>query len=247
MVRAETGHTMFHTLTTIQRPLVEIKEIRSACDQLLSDLGLQSTRTVANTIFPSSYLRDGGSVSDLSNRYLKTYPSIRKLQPHRGDTYFGRLIHYPSPPGHVNQLERIINNLRSEHRNSGPKKARYELTLESLDDSSAQPHGSHAAVVRVVTDNQIMGFPCLSMCSLQLDGSRLHLLAHYRHEYLVERGYGNYLGVARLVSFISSQAGLQSGRLTIVTGHVDVEKAIRKVDKLATAIAAEPRTEMAIL
>ena len=66
------------------------------------------------------------------------------------------------------------------------------------------------------------------MCSLQLEHDRLHLLAHYRHEYLIERGYGNYLGLARLASFVASQAGLQPGRLTIVTGHVDVERAIRK-------------------
>jgi hypothetical protein len=237
---------MFHTFTTIQRPLIEINEIRTACDRLLVDLELQSITTVANTIFPSSYQRDNGTVLDLSDRYLKSYATIRKLQPHRGDTYFGRLVRYLSPAGNINQLERLIDNLRAEIRTTGPKKARYELTLESPDVSPTGPHDSHAVVVRAVTDNQIMGFPCLSMCSLQLDQGRLHLLAHYRHEYLIARGYGNYLGLAGLVNFVASQVELQPGRLTIVTGHVNVEKGIRKVDELATAVEAGPRTERTI-
>ncbi len=129
MVRSQSDHSMVHTFTTIQRPLIEIGEIRTACDQLLSELGLQSVETVANTIFLSSYAGSGTSASTLSERYLKSYPMIRKLQPHRGDTYFGRLVNYPLTTRPINQLERIISNLRSELRSSAPKKTRYELLV----------------------------------------------------------------------------------------------------------------------
>jgi thymidylate synthase len=76
-----------------------------------------------------------------------------------------------------------------------------------------------------------MGFPCLSGCSFQLDHGIVHLLAHYRYEYLIQRGYGNYLGLARLLNYVATSAGLIAGQMTIVTGraHVDApEKALRR-------------------
>lgn len=246
MVRSQSDHSLVHTFTTIQRPLIEIGEIRTACDQLLSGLGLQPVVTVANTIFPSSYTGSGATASTLSERYLKSYPMIRKLQPHRGDTYFGRLVQYPLTTRPINQLERIVNNLLSEMRSSAPKKTRYELLFESPEEDTPGPQKTQSAIMRVATDNQIMGFPCLSMCSLQLDQGHLHLLAHYRHEYLVERGYGNYLGLATLLDFVSRQVSALPGRLTVVTGRAEVEKAIRKIDALSAAVDAESRTEIAI-
>jgi hypothetical protein len=246
MVRLQPDHSMFHTFTTIWRPLIEINEVRAACNQLLSDLGLQSVKTVANTIFPSSYATIDTSVSTLSERYLRSYPMIRKLQPHRGDTYFGRLVSYPLTTSPTNQLERLIANLRSELRSSTPKKTRYELLFESPSEQTTGELATQSAIVRAVTDNQIMGFPCLSMCSLQLDQGHMHLLAHYRHEYLVERGYGNYLGLARLLEFVSRQISVPPGRLTVVTGRAEADKALRKTDALFAAVDAQSRTEIAI-
>ena len=48
-----------------------------------------------------------------------------------------------------------------------------------------------------------MGFPCLSFCSFQLDGDTLHMIAQYRYQYLIERGYGNYLGLGQLLGYVS--------------------------------------------
>jgi thymidylate synthase len=75
-------------------------------------------------------------------------------------------------------------------------------------------------------DTSPMAFPCLSLCSFQLDGRRLHLSAHYRSQYLVQRGYGNYLGLARLQAYVAGETGVEVGQLLIVAGlaHADAAK-----------------------
>jgi thymidylate synthase len=75
-------------------------------------------------------------------------------------------------------------------------------------------------------DTSPMDFPCLSMCSFQLDRDTLHLSAHYRSQYLVKRGYGNYLGLARLQRYVADAAGVAVGQLLVVAGlaHVDAPK-----------------------
>ena len=86
-------------------------------------------------------------------------------------------------------------------------------------DSSLSVHAAHR-------DTGRRAFPCLSMCSFNLDHDKLHLLAHYRYEYLVTKGYGNYLGLARLLQYVADQTGLGVGQMTIVSGrtHVDAPK-----------------------
>ena len=54
--------------------------------------------------------------------------------------------------------------------------------------------------------------PCMSSCAFQLDGHSVHLLAQYRNQWLVTRGYGNYPGLGRLLVYVAGQAGLESGR-----------------------------------
>lgn len=57
-----------------------------------------------------------------------------------------------------------------------------------------------------------MGFPCLSHCAFQIDtDGHVHLLATYRSQFLVERGYGNYLGLGRLLAHVARHTGCRSG------------------------------------
>ena len=73
-------------------------------------------------------------------------------------------------------------------------------------------------------DNSLLGFPCLSHCSFQLDRSgTLHAMAHYRSQLMVERAYGNYLGLGRLLSYIAAQAGLDTGELTVTAGYARLD------------------------
>ncbi len=68
-----------------------------------------------------------------------------------------------------------------------------------------------------------MGFPCLSHLSFQRDGQHLHLMAHYRHQYLVERAYGNYLALGLLQGYVAAAADLRVGHLSVNAGLATLE------------------------
>jgi hypothetical protein len=199
----------------------------------------QSVETVANTIFPAALAAASKGPEDLVERYRAMYLNVRRLSPNnRLGTYFGRLVAYPGGGGEVDQLNPLINKLRAESALKTPKAARYEIdtavAAESGDAADVGHLGDPSGVLRdetagflvhaAGTDRSPMGFPCLSGCSFQLDHGRVHLLAHYRYEYLIARGYGNYLGLARLLGYVATNAGLAVGQMTIITGraHVDV-------------------------
>src|SRR5438309_5356328 len=96
----------------------------------------------------------------------------------------------------------------------------YELTISdpTLDIPIYDPERDAAPV---------MNRQCLSFLSFKLDRSnRLMLTAVYRNHYYVERLLGNLIGLARLMAFVSNEAGVAVGPLTVVSTHavVDVPK-----------------------
>jgi hypothetical protein len=116
----------------------------------------------------------------------------------------------------VNQIAEVIRRIGVERGYSGPKTARYEVGLEHF--SGCVP------VQEPSRDTSPMDFPCLSMLSFQLDhGEKLHVVAHYRSHYLIERAYGNYLAVGRLLAYICDRAGITPGSMTVVAGYAQVD------------------------
>jgi thymidylate synthase len=69
-----------------------------------------------------------------------------------------------------------------------------------------------------------MGFPCLSLASFHLDVDTVHLAAHYRNQSVIERAYGNYLGLGRLHAYVAKSCGLHVGELLVVSGHIELER-----------------------
>ncbi|MGH9252211.1 MAG: hypothetical protein ACRD0W_22250, partial [Acidimicrobiales bacterium] len=199
----------------------EDDRIRAAADALLADLEFAEIKTVANTIFPSALAATCATPETLCERYRAMYPTLQKLDKgNRFGIYFGRVVAYPGVDGDHDQLAATIAKLRTERASRGPKSARYEIGI-------SDPVQTDVHIYVPGVDTSPMGFPCLSFCSLQLDGDRLHMVAHYRYQYLVLKGYGNYLGLAQLLAYIAGQADLTTGNLTVVTGraYVDVTKA----------------------
>jgi len=84
-------------------------------------------------------------------------------------------------------------------------------------------------------DNSPMGFPCLSFCSFQLDQDKLHMVAHYRRQHLVVRGYGNYLGLGQLLGYVCAMTELSPGELLIVAGVAQVDAAMYRIRRLLAA------------
>lgn len=172
----------------------------------------QRVGTVANTIFPSAYLRGSADRQQFYDRYLARLPRLRKQKGNRQGTYFGRLIEYPASVDvkrgqTMNQLEGIIQKLQGQLRGRGPKRFAYQaqIFVPGRDNGS------------------LMGFPCLSFVSFQLDRGRLCLTATYRNQYYFGRALGNFIGLARLQSFVAQEVGLPAGSLTIHACHAEID------------------------
>jgi hypothetical protein len=252
VVVRQPGQAMFHTVTTIQCPPAEDQALRDRCDALASATGKKDISEVANTIFPAAMASLTPEPADLVARYRAAYPTIRRFPGNHRGTYFGRLVCYPGQRGDIDQLCPLIDKLRRESTNDRPKSVRYEVNLQEAgdadpvrEDTAPEEHdeepvqkgndSSVAAIIRGERDNSPMGFPCLSMYSFQLDHGRVHLLAHYRYEYLIARGYGNYLGLTRLLGYVAGSAGLEVGQLTVVTGRAKVDVGKKNLSKYLDA------------
>lgn len=236
----EQGGKAFHTLTRIENPLAEDAAIRDGYDGLLRDLRMQSAETVAHTIFPSGPASESDSPEALVARYVDSYSTLRRFGPNKKGTYFGRIVAYPSPTGDLDQLTPLIRKLAQELDTPGPMSARYEVGIEApqdthnYDSADGDEHeeglGGTEVAVPIFAPHKDTGrraFPCLSLLSFQLDVGRVHLLAQYRYEYLVEKGYGNYLGLARLLEYVAEFVDLTPGQMTVTAGRIQTDASNR--------------------
>jgi hypothetical protein len=132
-VAAQPDQKAFHVVTRIRNSGDDGEQrIHHAASDLLVRLDRQPVDTVANTIFPAAMARQTPDVDALAARYENLYPQLRRLDSqNRYGTYFHRLVAYPGPNGPVNQLAKVIGNLTSELANRSPKRARYEVSLET--------------------------------------------------------------------------------------------------------------------
>lgn len=246
-VDAASGQKLFHTLTRVGRPGEETEDIRQGVDRLLLSKKLSSVETVANTIFPAAMASRCASQGELAERYRALYPSLRRFPGNGAGTYFGRMVAFPSVlrDEPFDQLGKIIDRLRQQLTHPGPMSTPYQLNIEAADpaidpstgpgddtDGSGDDGGLPAAPVYTISDNSTRGFPCMSFVHFQTDGHNLHAYAHYRYEYLIEKGYGNYLGLARLQRYMADQVALRAGVLTISTGRAHVDATSTQVRTL---------------
>jgi thymidylate synthase len=209
-----------HAVVHIDDPTTDDSEVRAAVNEILERAGRQSIETVANTIFPAALAASSNDHTELVNRYVRLWPTLRKFPKNRTGTYFGRLIQHPTKDGPFDQIGAVITRIKTERATGSPKQARYEVEVAESDE----PWTSTTPIYVPGKDNSSMGFPCLSHCSFQLDyEDRVHLLATYRSQYLLERGYGNYLGLGQLLAHVAKQTELGVGHLTVVAGlaHLD--------------------------
>jgi hypothetical protein len=232
----------FHTVTRIADAGVDGQpRIQRAASDIMADVGLPSIATVANTIFPAAMAAQTADITALAARYEQLFPELQRLEPrkNRDGTYFLRLIAYPGATGSINQLERLLGKLARELATDGPKRARYEVVVdEPTPEAPVVDSGGIAApIIEPSHDTSPMGFPCLSLLSFQTDLSSLHVVAHYRSQFLLQRGLGNYLGIARLQRYLASQSGLDAGHLTIVVGHAHADNL--RADRIAALTALQ--------
>ena len=200
----------------------EIPEIRNALDELLEADGKGlSVNTVANTIFPSMW-NPGADRQELYERYCRILPRLRKHRGNRYGLYFQRLISYGADKygeGGVNQLDHII---RTWHMGNHRRTALQAGLFDPLTDHTNQP---------------VRGFPCLQQVSFARCGqSGLSITGYYATQYVVERAYGNYLGLCRLGRFMAQEMGLSFEQMVCIATPVRLARPKKSVKELAERI-----------
>lgn len=183
----------------------ESPELRCCFDTYLEASKLQSVETVANTIFPSSLWDPGKARQELFDRYERVFPRLRKMGSRKG-TYFQRMIS-GGPDDHPNQLDFVIDLFKSR---TGVRRSALQVCV-------FDPKRDHSASAR-------LGFPCLQHLTFAPTKEGLTLNAFYAVQYLVERAYGNYVGLCRLGRFVAYELQMPLVRVTCSAGIAQSER-----------------------
>ncbi len=195
----------------------EEPHIRASLDRVLAENGKQSIDTVANTIFPRSLWNMHAERQRLFDRYLRILPEIRKAsRKNSRGTYFERMI-TGGPKGHENQLEFAI----------GTYLARDGVRRSVLQVAVFDPNRDHSAAAQ-------LGFPCLQHVTFAPTDEGLCMNAFYATQYMVERAYGNYVGLCRLGQFVAHEMERHLVRVTCFTGIAECEMPKSKVATILT-------------
>lgn len=196
------------TLVMTQSPLVvsltdfdplptEDMDFRGRLDELLQARGRNKTTTTAKTIFPYTFWRPGVAREAVFDRYLRLFERrLRGVPANRRGTYFERMINHPAAG---NQLNEVI-----EFWQRGIRR-RSAFVVSTYDPG------------RDLIRSPRLGFPCLhQVCFAPEADGGMSVTGFYAMQYIFDRGYGNYLGLARLGQFVGHEMGLHLARVTCV-------------------------------
>jgi thymidylate synthase len=218
--------------------------VRERLQALLVERKAWEVQTVANSIFPvEMYVPHLGdqAAERLYEMYELTMRLHRRRKPANDrETYFNRLVAYPGPNGPFNQLEYVIARLSKQMDLRSPHSSAYELGLSGSRDDELCASGD-LRVQAPGKDRNLYGFPCLSHISLTLERPRLHLTATYRNQTFVERAYGNYVGLDRLLAFLCQEIGCEPGEIECVATHASAqfsEHGKARVERLSRDVQA---------
>jgi hypothetical protein len=210
-----------------QRIVEETPAIRTALDALLQRRTDQTIETVANTIFPDSLWNPAAGREQLFKRYERIKGRLKEASPkNRHGIYFERMI-AGGRKDEPNQLRDAISMFLSR---DGVRRSALQIAI-------FDPSRDHSTSAQ-------LGFPCLQHVTFAPYRGALNVNAFYATQYLVERGYGNYLGLCRLGRFVAHELGLPLGRLTCLVGIAqcdgskgDLAKIFKVLDKTVAARA----------
>lgn len=193
--------------------------IRSALDEVLAREGMQTVETVAGTIFPWSMWNPSAPRKQLFERYCNIARRLRRAAAkNRRGIYFERMI-TGGPAGHENQLDFAL----------GAYTSRDGVRRSVLQIAVFNPNHDHSTAAQ-------LGFPCLQHVTFAPTDGGLCLNAFYASQYMVERAYGNYVGLCRLGQFAAHELGLRLVRMTCFTGIAECEVAKNKLTGLMAAV-----------
>jgi len=201
--------------------VIEEPTIRQALDTFLSASGKQSVETVANTIFPQSIWNPAAPRALLFQRYNKIFPRIKKSSPKNNyGIYFNRMIAGGNSEN-PNQLDYIIEAYLDR---TGVRRSLLQVAtfIPELDHTTAAQRG----------------FPCLQHVTFSPTKVGLSVNAFYASQFMVEKAYGNYIGLCRLGKFVAHEFGLKLARVTCYTGVSTADAGVAEVAPIRAAYNA---------
>jgi|SRR5579885_1309142 len=196
--------------------VAEVPDMRDALDQALGKNGKISIESVAQTIFPERLWRiarrDRARLFALYKGVFPRYVAMNRRANGRG-LYFERLMMFgPNTPCEGNQLEWILSQYASR---SGVRDTMFQAAI-------FDPARDHIKNARVV-------FPCLQHVSFVPTNEGLVTNAFYATQYVFDKAYGNYLGLAQLGAFMAHEMRLPLARLNVTVGVAKLD-GISKTD-----------------
>lgn len=205
--------------------------IRSELNRLLQTHGEISVRETSETIFPYNYWMTKKPPSEelaawYTERFLPRHKArVKKVRAGTPrETYFERLVAYTGyseESGQVtlikiNQLERILTVFKhysAMGKNPSPSKYIATCLNPSVDNGGLSPY---------------VPFPCLQQIGFSFVGGSVIVNGFYTIQYLMKRGYGNYLGLCYLGMFMSKETGLPLSRVNCFVGNPRADGFTRK-------------------
>ena len=194
------------------------QELRAALNEVLETSSCATIETVANTLFPESLWNPSRPREYLFNRYARILPILRRDSRNRRGLYFERLISYPGTRETTgkNQLDHIIQTFTSGNHRRSALQASVFYPPTDLNHARQQ------------------GFPCLQQLAFghNRDRGTLTITGFYAMQYLFERAYGNYLGLARIGKFMAHEMKLQLEQVICFAGVAKLEISPRQLQPL---------------
>jgi hypothetical protein len=234
------GRTAMNLVLEIAKPLEISAADRLVMQQVDKALGARglTLRTVAGTIFPLDVYRRYGR-PQFYDRYKEMLK--RGKAPGTWGTYAMRMIDRAGrePGTRINPLDTLIGRLSEAgqpQKPAGGKKSfvtAYELGVadpeQDLAIHASNPSGGGDVPTYdpAIDGNEWMGFPCLSHVTFKRvpteKGHRVNLTAVYRSHHYCARALGNLIGLAQLLSFVATEAGLEAGTLTCLSSYAELD------------------------
>lgn len=230
LLRKTPGRKAVHLVLRVLDPTGEDRSVREMAQWVIEQHNanrasgqLWDVETTRNTIFPASWARRMPEPAELADYYRDRYDELRKHPNNNYGTYFGRIVAYPRDEKHkdqADQLTELVRKIRAEWTSGSTshKSSRYEVNIFS------ERH-----------DTNVMSFPCLAHLSFHVHEGKIHLQAVYRNEFLIGRAYGNYLGLAQLLTYVAEACPpLQPGELMVSVNHAELDSAVSlgHIDKM---------------
>lgn len=236
----ECGGKTSHLNVVIENVDKEDTEIRHILDDFINRKNMTPVSTVANTIFPTALyyptnpkLMGCKARHHLYQMYEKGNVIRQRIPANRRGTYFNRMIDWTGSNGRkINQIERIIERLQNGLTQKKPFSSIYEMNMGGVEECTVDDATEEIQIYRPDKDTSIRGFPCLSHISLTLHKGYLDMNAIYRNQYFIQKAYGNFLGLSRLLKFICQEVGCEAGELVCMASHAELEVGKRDIVKL---------------